>query len=101
MVCRRAILCVRAILCAPTVNIVSGNLKSENSQDYAQKPQQNCTFMNSASVLVVLAGSNPLSPGNRGKPSLLKTKTREFSLILVYFPGVLTLGDRYVQKATH
>jgi hypothetical protein len=28
------------------------NLKSENSQDYAQKPQRNCTFMNSASVLV-------------------------------------------------
>jgi hypothetical protein len=26
------------------------NLKSENSQDYAQKPLQNCTFMNSASV---------------------------------------------------
>jgi hypothetical protein len=25
------------------------NLKSENSQDYAQKPQQNCTIMNSAS----------------------------------------------------
>jgi hypothetical protein len=25
------------------------NLKSENSQDYAQKPQTNCTFMNSAS----------------------------------------------------
>jgi hypothetical protein len=24
-------------------------LKSENSQDYAQKPQQNCTFMSSAS----------------------------------------------------
>ncbi len=32
------------------VNIVYGNLKSENSQDYAQKPQPNCTFMNSASV---------------------------------------------------
>ncbi len=31
------------------VNIVLGNLKSDNSQDYAQKPQQNCTFMNSAS----------------------------------------------------
>ncbi len=31
-----------------TVNIV---LKSENSQDYAQKPQRNCTFMNLASVL--------------------------------------------------
>ncbi len=28
---------------------VYGNLKSENSQDYAQKPQRNCTFMNSAS----------------------------------------------------
>jgi hypothetical protein len=26
------------------------NLKSENSQDYAQEPQQNCTFMNSARV---------------------------------------------------
>jgi len=25
------------------------NLKSENSQDYAQKPQRNCKFMNSAS----------------------------------------------------
>jgi hypothetical protein len=37
-----------------TVNIVYGNLKSEISQDYAQKPQGNCgncTFMNSASVL--------------------------------------------------
>jgi hypothetical protein len=27
------------------------NLKSENSQEYAQKPQQNCMFMNSASAL--------------------------------------------------
>jgi hypothetical protein len=26
-----------------------GNLKPENSQDYAQKPQRNCTIMNSAS----------------------------------------------------
>jgi hypothetical protein len=31
------------------VNTVYGNRKSENSQDYAQKPQRNCTFMNSAS----------------------------------------------------
>ncbi len=30
-------------------NIVYGKLKSENSPVYAQKPQQNCTFMNSAS----------------------------------------------------
>jgi hypothetical protein len=34
------------------VNIVYGNLKSENSEDYAQKPERNCTFMNSASGLV-------------------------------------------------
>jgi hypothetical protein len=28
------------------------NLKSENTKDYAQKPQRNCTFMNSASEAV-------------------------------------------------
>jgi hypothetical protein len=33
------------------VNIVYGNLKSEHSQENAQKPQRNCTFMNSASEL--------------------------------------------------
>jgi hypothetical protein len=32
---------------------VYGNLKSENSQDYAQKPQQKYTFMNSASVNII------------------------------------------------
>jgi hypothetical protein len=31
------------------VNIVYENLMSENSQDYAQRPQQNYTFINSAS----------------------------------------------------
>ncbi len=31
------------------VNIVYGILKSESSQEYAQKPQRNCMFMNSAS----------------------------------------------------
>jgi hypothetical protein len=31
------------------VNIVYGNLSSENSEDYVQKLKQNCTFMNSAS----------------------------------------------------
>ncbi len=33
------------------VNIEYGNLKSENTQDCAQKPQRNCTFMNLASEL--------------------------------------------------
>ncbi len=32
------------------VKIGYGNPKSENSQDYAQKPQLNYTFLNSASV---------------------------------------------------
>ncbi len=31
--------------------VVYSYLKSENSQDYAQKPQRNCTFMNSASAV--------------------------------------------------
>ncbi len=31
------------------VSIVPRNLKSENSQDYAQQPPRNYTFMNSAS----------------------------------------------------
>jgi hypothetical protein len=30
------------------------NLKSEKSQDYAQKPQRNCMFMNSALVSMCL-----------------------------------------------
>ncbi len=30
-------------------NIVCGNLETENSQDYAQKPQRNCMFVNLAS----------------------------------------------------
>ncbi len=32
------------------VNIVYGNIKYENSQDYAETPQQNCAFMNSTSA---------------------------------------------------
>ncbi len=52
------------------VNIVYGNLKSENSQEYAQKPQRNCTFMNAASgfkkkelrVLQMLYWVHPAQP---------------------------------------
>jgi hypothetical protein len=36
------------------VNIVFGKLKSEKFQDYAQKPQRNGTFKNSASGQVLL-----------------------------------------------
>jgi hypothetical protein len=35
---------------------VHRNLKSENSQDYVQKPQRNCTFKNSASRLSTKQG---------------------------------------------
>jgi hypothetical protein len=38
-----------------TGRAVGGNLKSENSQDYGQKPQLNCMFMNSASGLQTLS----------------------------------------------
>ncbi len=38
------------------------NLKSENSQDYAQRPQRNCTFMNSASGLVSFSFLYSLTP---------------------------------------
>jgi hypothetical protein len=38
------------------IHIVHGNLKSENSQDYAQKPQQNCTFRNLASGKIFIDG---------------------------------------------
>ncbi len=36
------------------VNIVYGNLKSENSQDYVQKLKRNCAFMNSASYQMLM-----------------------------------------------
>jgi hypothetical protein len=52
------------------VNIVYGNLKSENSQDYTQKPQRNCTFMNSTSGVTTTESKNKRVNG-RGK---LKTK---------------------------
>jgi hypothetical protein len=34
------------------VNIVYGHLKSENFRDYVQKPQRNCTLINSTSAKV-------------------------------------------------
>jgi hypothetical protein len=30
------------------------NLKTENSEEYAQKPQRNCTLMNSASGIKII-----------------------------------------------
>jgi hypothetical protein len=43
------------------VNIGYGNHKSENSDNYAQKPQRNCTFLNSASGHVTVERKNYLA----------------------------------------
>jgi hypothetical protein len=43
-------------------------IKSENYQDYAQKPQRNCTFMNSASAMKGLC--NEILSHSTDKPSL-------------------------------
>jgi hypothetical protein len=40
------------------------NLMSKNSKDFAQKPQRNCTFMNSASAWVA-SGTNMEINGSR------------------------------------
>ncbi len=45
------------------VNIECGNLKSEYCQDYAQKPQRNCLFMNSSTVADVPRPRKTTSPG--------------------------------------
>ncbi len=50
------------------------NLKSENSQEYAQKPQCDCTFMNSASGLRItphIKEKNDWSLGTNIKSNLL------------------------------
>jgi hypothetical protein len=55
------------------------NLKSENSQDYALKPQTNCTLMNSASVREQrnVTGALPELPLN-GKLRLSKNQLLHF-----------------------
>jgi hypothetical protein len=46
-------------------NIVYGNIKSENTQDYGQKrPQRDCTFMNLASVERVSRNEQGMSGKN-------------------------------------
>ncbi len=39
------------------------NLKSENSQDYAEKPRRDCSFMNLASELTFSEGRHVDDPG--------------------------------------
>ncbi len=53
-----------------------GNLKSENSQDYAQQPQQKYTFMDSASGNYLVHGSiytGTTVLGTEGQLALIRT----------------------------
>jgi hypothetical protein len=69
------------------VNIVNGNHKSDNSQDYAQKPQRNCTFMNLASGLNVF-----LCPVNISESAFLIIDKR----IVIFFVQVLCLKELWI-----
>ncbi len=72
------------------VNIVNGNFKSENSQDYAQKSHRKCTFMNSASHTFYFCrewdgggggggkgGGRDDTPGGNCKPDTVLRRTEE------------------------
>jgi hypothetical protein len=61
------------------------NLKSENSQDYAQKPQRNCTLMNLASVYT---GQFQGSYNNRSRQSYKFIQSR----------GMYLLPSNYARK---
>ncbi len=66
---------------------------SENSQDYAQKPQRNCTFMNSASVEV----TNSQDGAEQGIPCWtinLWTNIHEF--LAFFWPNSKTIWRIYI-----
>ncbi len=64
-----------------TVNIGYRNLKSENSQVYAQKPQRNCTFMKSAPVLYQ-ASPIQIIPFSSPSHNALKGQQRKMVFVL-------------------
>ncbi len=66
-------------------NILYGNLKSENFQDYGQKLQRNCTFMNSASGFLIYTNHNKTScfRSHCAFPSQRTTKTGPIRLLLL------------------
>ncbi len=82
------------------------NLKSESSQDYAQKPQRNCTFMNSASGLTVvllfrhrLPSSDPLAgPDNDNLWSLFLIICLGFYILI---EALLTPGGKGGMRSNH
>ncbi len=60
--------------------------QSENSQDYAQKPQQNCTFMNSAFNLRTLHVNPPVifSMKRKKKTKIQKKENHKHLITLQY-----------------
>jgi hypothetical protein len=75
------------------VNIAYGNLKSENSDDYAQKPQRSCTFMNSASV----HAPSYTSHGKRNKNQTVQY-ILERSIGYVVFVLLILGSDKFVER---
>jgi hypothetical protein len=71
------------------VNIVYENLKSEISQDYAQEPQRNFTFMNSASEVTgmnsaltdLVKHSQDLSITNPNKSKAFRDRNETLQLV--------------------
>jgi hypothetical protein len=59
------------------------NLKTENSQEYDQKPQRNCTFMNSASVRSVRILKQDIPFPEQINPFNVKYLVRGFLLFVL------------------
>jgi hypothetical protein len=69
-------------------NNVYGKLKSDNSQDFAQKPERNFTFMSSASGLGLTTTlhrhPNRWGEGRHGLRRMARTKK---NIAFLFFPG--------------
>ncbi len=75
--------CPPLLVC--NVNILYWNLKFQNSQDYAQKPQRNCMFMNLASDYIgKLYCVLPCLLGSGGEGGQCKQFSRHRSCSLAY-----------------
>jgi hypothetical protein len=72
------------------------NLKSENSQDYAQKPKRNCTFMNSAS------GGNQIGVGEGYISLVFNTGVQLTTSCFVWFYilYMLVIDHRQIREFT-
>ncbi len=74
------------------VNIVDRNLKSENSQDYAQKPQRDCTFTNSTSRQIIMR-----SPTHLSSPVFKSSLVYSITVYYTHFFITRTFNLPYIQ----